>query len=91
MGEVYTVADQSAFTEADKLLEEFFFHFGVVLTAIRGKKNFEVQVSGEMCISLGIHKTCTRPLHPQSDGLVESFNHTLAAQLAILVSEHKKC
>ncbi|KAK2899431.1 hypothetical protein Q8A73_012560 [Channa argus] len=34
--------------------------------------------------------TRTTPLHPQSDGLVERFNRTLATQLSILTSRHQK-
>uniref|UniRef100_A0A3B3HNC7 Integrase catalytic domain-containing protein n=1 Tax=Oryzias latipes TaxID=8090 RepID=A0A3B3HNC7_ORYLA len=43
-----------------------------------------------MCKQLGIQKTRTTPLHPQSDGLVERFNKTLAKQLAILTAEHQR-
>ena len=49
-------------------------------------RNFEAQVFGEVCRRLEVHKTRTTPLHPQSDGLVERFNRTLATQLAILTS-----
>ena len=31
----------------------------------------------EVCRLLDIEKTCTTPLHPQSDGQVERFNRTL--------------
>lgn len=44
----------------------------------------------EVCRLLGIRKTRTTPLHPQSDGLVERFNRTLTTQLAILTSEHQR-
>lgn len=40
-----------------------------------------------MCSLLGLCKTLTTLLHPQSDGLVERFNCTLTTQLAILTSE----
>jgi len=45
--------------------------------------------AGEVCRRLGVSKTGTTPLHPQSDGLVERFNRTLATQLAILTSHHQ--
>jgi len=38
---------------------------------------------------LGMRKTRTAPLHPQSDGVVEHFNRTIEAQLAIFVDEHQ--
>ena len=41
----------------------------------------------EVCRRLGVHKTRTSPLHPQSDGWVERVNRTLATQLAILTSQ----
>lgn len=49
-------------------------------------QNFEPQVFAEVCRRLGVKKTWTTLLHPQSDGLAERFNRTLATQLAILMS-----
>ena len=43
-----------------------------------------------MCTRLGITKTRTAPLHPQSDGLVERFNRTLGQQLSILTTTHQR-
>lgn len=43
-------------------------------------QNFEYRIFAELCRRLGIHKTCTMPLHHQSDGLVD---WTLATQLTI--------
>ena len=85
--EAYAVPDQSAATTAERLVEEMFDRFGVPaeLHSDQGR-NFESQVFGEVCRRLGVHKTTTTPLHPQSDGLVERFNRTLATQLAILTS-----
>ncbi|KAI3356661.1 hypothetical protein L3Q82_003301 [Scortum barcoo] len=49
------------------------------------------QVCSLLCV---IVWACKRPrlhpLHPQSDGLVERFNRTLAKQLAILTTEHQR-
>ena len=54
------------------LVEEMSTRFRVPaeLNSDQGR-NFETQVFGEVCRWLGIHKTRTTPLHPQSDGLVE--------------------
>lgn len=89
--EAYAVPDQSAMTTAEKLVEEMFSRFGVPeeLHSDQGR-NFESQVFGEVCRRLGVSKTRTTPLHPQSDGLVERFNRTLSTQLAILTSKHQK-
>lgn len=87
----YAVPDQSASTTAGKLVDEMFTRFGVPaeLHSDQGR-NFEAQVLGEVCRLLGVKKTQTTPLHPQSDGLVERFNRTLATQLAILADRHQK-
>ncbi|CAI5665466.1 unnamed protein product [Oreochromis niloticus] len=89
--EAYAVPDQSASTTAEKLVEEMFTRFGVPaeLHSDQGR-NFESKVFGEICRRLGVEKTRTTPLHPQSDGLVERFNRTLATQLAILTSRHQR-
>ncbi|CAI5646298.1 unnamed protein product [Oreochromis niloticus] len=89
--EAYAVPDQSASTTAEKLVEEMFARFGVPaeLHSDQGR-NFESKVFGEICRRLGVEKTRTTPLHPQSDGLVERFNRTLATQLTILTSRHQR-
>uniref|UniRef100_A0A3P9KF51 Integrase catalytic domain-containing protein n=1 Tax=Oryzias latipes TaxID=8090 RepID=A0A3P9KF51_ORYLA len=89
--EAYAVPDQSAATTAERLVEEMFTRFGAPaeLHSDQGR-NFESQVFSEVCRRLGIQKTRTTPLHPQSDGLVERFNRTLATQLAILTSRHQR-
>ena len=58
--------------------------------SLRQGRNFEYAVFGEMCNLLGMTKTRTTPLHPQSDGLVERFNRTLEAQLSMFVEDHQK-
>ncbi|KAL7841339.1 hypothetical protein SRHO_G00250300 [Serrasalmus rhombeus] len=87
--EAYAV--QSAVTTAERLVEEFFCRFGLPeeLHSDQGR-NFESQVMAEVCQRLGVRKTRTTPLHPQSDGLVERFNKTLATQLAILADKHQR-
>uniref|UniRef100_W5NNZ4 Integrase catalytic domain-containing protein n=1 Tax=Lepisosteus oculatus TaxID=7918 RepID=W5NNZ4_LEPOC len=89
--EAYALLDQSAPTVADALLEGMFARLGVPeeLHSDQGR-NFESQVFARVCQRLGITKTRTTPLHPQSDGLVERFNQTLATQLATLVSRHQR-
>ncbi|CAL9701640.1 unnamed protein product [Knipowitschia caucasica] len=89
--EAYAVPDQSAATTAGRLVDEMFTRFGVPseLHSDQGR-NFESQVFSEVCRLLAIKKARTTLLHPQSDGLVERFNRTLATQLAILVSKHQR-
>ncbi|CAI5668788.1 unnamed protein product [Oreochromis niloticus] len=89
--EAYAIPDQEAETVADVLVEGMFSRFGTAETLHSDQgRNFESKVFAAMCERLGIKKTRTTPLHPQSDGLVERFNRTLAQQLAILTSEHQQ-
>ncbi|GFV77191.1 retrovirus-related Pol polyprotein from transposon 412 [Trichonephila clavipes] len=44
----------------------------------------------EVCELLGIDKTKTTPLHPQSDGMVERFNRTILNNLSLMVSRTNK-
>ncbi len=39
---------------------------------------------------LGIDKTRTTALHPQSDGMMERFNRTLENELAIFIEKHQQ-
>uniref|UniRef100_W5MBG4 Integrase catalytic domain-containing protein n=1 Tax=Lepisosteus oculatus TaxID=7918 RepID=W5MBG4_LEPOC len=73
--EAYAFPDQSAPMVADALLDGMFAR---------------LKVFARVCQRLGITKTRTTPLHPQSDGLVERFNRTLSTQLATLVSRHQR-
>ncbi|CAI5682530.1 unnamed protein product [Oreochromis niloticus] len=89
--EAYAIPDQEAETVADVLVEGMFSRFGTSETLHSDQgRNFESKVFAAICERLGIKKTHTTPLHPQSDGLVERFNRTLAQQLAILTSEHQQ-
>ena len=89
--EAYAIPDQEAVTITDALVEGMFARFGAaeVIHSDQGR-NFESRVFAAMCDRLGMQKTRTTPLHPQSDGLVERFNRTLGKQLAILTAEHQR-
>uniref|UniRef100_A0AAV2LIB8 Integrase catalytic domain-containing protein n=1 Tax=Knipowitschia caucasica TaxID=637954 RepID=A0AAV2LIB8_KNICA len=78
---------EEAVTVADTLVEGMFSRFGAleVIHSDQGR-NFESAI----CQRMGPQKTRTTPLHPQSDGLVERFNRTLAKQLAIITAEHQR-
>ena len=69
-------------------MNEFFTRFGVLieLHSDQGRK-FESNIFRECCELLGVRKTWTTPLHPQSDGMVERFDRTLAQQLAKYCNE----
>ncbi|XP_021430909.2 uncharacterized protein K02A2.6-like [Oncorhynchus mykiss] len=73
--ESYALPDQEAETIVDTLTAEMFSRFGAAVSIHSDQgRNFESCVFATMCERLGMHKTRTTPLHPQSDGLVERFN-----------------
>jgi len=89
--EAYTVPDREAETVVDALVEGMFSQFGDAVTIHSDQgRNFESRVFATMCERLGMHKTRTTALHPQSNGLAERFNRTLTQQLAIFTAEHQR-
>ena len=89
--EACALQNQEAVTVANVLVSQFFSRFGVPakLHSDQGR-NFESLVFREVCTLLGIHKTRTTTLHPQSDVMVERYNRTLEIQLATFVQDHQK-
>lgn len=81
--EVFPLPNQEAGTIARALVDGFFSRFGVPreLHSDQGR-NFESTIFKECCELLGIHKTRTTPMHPESDGMVERFNRTLVQEIA---------
>ena len=87
--EVYPLPNQEARTVAIVLVREFFCRFGIPMELHSDQgRNFESLLMKEVCAILGIHKTRTTPYYPRSDGMVERFNRTLAAQLSLFVNEN---
>jgi len=75
--EAYPLPNYEAVTVATALVENWISRFGVPLELHSDQgSNFESQVFGEVAKLLGLRKTRTTPLHPQSDGMVERFNKT---------------
>ena len=89
--EAYLLENQQAETVAEVIVKEFVSRFGVPfqLHSDQGR-NFEAELFQKMCELLGIKKTRTTALHPQSDGMVERFNRTLENHLAIFVEQNQK-
>ena len=87
--EAYGIPNQETTTVAHKIVEEFFFRFGLPeqLHSDQGR-NFESEVVCEVCKILEIAKTRTTPYHPLSDGLVERLNRTLLNMLAMATADH---
>ena len=72
--DAYALPNHEAVTVATALVENWISRFGVPLELHSDQgSNFESQVFGEVAKLLGLRKTRTTPLHPQSDGMVERF------------------
>lgn len=89
--EAFPVADQTAETVAEGLVNHVISRFGIPqeLHSDQGT-NFESRIFQEVVKLLGIRKTRTTPMHPQSNGLVERFNRTLWNLLSKMVEEHQR-
>ncbi|UYV81786.1 K02A2.6-like [Cordylochernes scorpioides] len=85
------IPDQEASTLSEALLQDWVCIFGVprILHSDQGR-NFESNIFQELCRRLGIEKTRTTPLHPQSDGMVERFNRTLTQHLTMFVDKNQR-
>ena len=89
--EVHPMPNQEAITVADILVTEVVSRFGVPVSIHSDQgRNFESLLIAEMCSLLGVEKTRTTPLHPESDGMVERFNRTLEAQLSMFVDKNHR-
>ena len=89
--EGYAIPNQETTTVARVLVEEFVARFGILrqIHSDQGR-NFESKVFQEMFKSLGMDKTRTTPLHPQSDRMVERFNRTIEEMLSKFVAENQR-
>jgi transposase InsO family protein/predicted aspartyl protease len=89
--EVIPIPDQEAGTVATAITEGFVCRFGTPLELHTDQgRNFESALFKEVCSLLGVTKTRTSPLRPQSDGLVERLNRTLENMLSAFVSTHQR-
>lgn len=88
--EAHALPNQEAKTVTTVLVQEFICRFGTPLELHSDQgRNFESELIKEMCEILGIKTT---PYHPQSDGMVERYNRTLATQLSIFANgNHCDC
>ncbi|GBN54817.1 hypothetical protein AVEN_133106-1 [Araneus ventricosus] len=73
--EAIPIPDQEASTVAEELVRAWISRYGVpmLLHSYQGT-NFNSALFTELCKLLGILKTRTTALHPESDGMVERFN-----------------
>lgn len=82
--------NMEAQTVANILVEEVFAKLGVprILHSDQGMQ-YESNLFQELCALLHNKKTRTSPYHPQSDGMVERFDKTLAIMLSANVNDHQ--
>ena len=83
--EAHAMPNMETVTVAKIFVNEFICRFGIPeqLHTDQGR-NFESTIIKEM---LGTTKTRTTPYHPQSDGMIERFNHTVLNMLSKVVSD----
>lgn len=85
------MTDQEATTIAKAFVNRIGSIFGALLQLHTDQgSNFESTVFREICKILGIQKSRTTPLHPQSDGMVERGNRTLSHMIPAFISESQK-
>ena len=86
--EAYPLKDKTAHSVADALMDIWLPRYGfpLFLHSDQGKEFDNVMIH-KLSELLGTVKTKTTPYHPRSDGLVERFNRTLLAMLAMFVSQ----
>ena len=86
--EAYPLTDKTARSVADALMDKWLptYGFPLFLHSDQGKE-FDNTMVHKLSELLGTVKTKTTPYHPRSDGLVERFNRTLLAMLAMFVSK----
>ena len=86
--EAYPLKDKTARSVADALMDIWLPRYGfpLFLHSDQGKE-FDNAMIHKLSELLGTVKTKTTPYHPRSDGLVERFNRTLLAMLAMCVSQ----
>ena len=89
--EALPMPNMGACTVAKILVEEVLCRFGIPQTIHSDQgRQFESNLFQEMCKLLGIEKTRRTPYHPQSDGMIERFNRTLATMLTAYVSTSQR-
>jgi hypothetical protein len=76
--EAYAIPNKETSTVMEALVTNYFCRFGVLQELCRDQScNFKSHLIQEVLQCLGVSKTCTTPLHPQLDGMVECYIKTV--------------
>jgi len=89
--EAFAITVQDTKHIAKLLVEQIICRYGTPkkLLSDRGSV-FLSDLAKQVYEALGIHKLNTTAYHPQTDGLVERFNHTLATMLAMFCNDNQR-
>jgi len=89
--EAFPVRNFRARTIAEILVNQVISRFGIPLEVHTDQgRNFDSRLFLELTLLLGIKKTRTTPLHPQSNGVVERQHQTIINYLAKFISENQR-
>jgi hypothetical protein len=89
--EAIALKDQKAITVAEALIVQVFSRFGLPYEIHSDQgRNCESTIFKEVMNILGIRKTRTTPLHPQSNGLVERLNRKLLQYLSKFLNKNQR-
>jgi len=85
------VNSNDAATAARLFVDEIVARYGspARLLTDRGT-NFTATLVSETCRALGVDRSLTTAYHPQTDGMVERFNHTLASMISMYTASHQR-
>jgi transposase InsO family protein len=87
--EFYALPNQEASTVAEALVTNFFCSFGIPRELHSDQvRNFESRLLQEILQRLGVSKTRTTPLHPQTDSMGERYIKTVEEHLRNVVASH---
>jgi hypothetical protein len=88
--EAYPIGDQTSNTIAGKLVKDFISRFGTPLEIHTDQgRNFDCQLIQDVCKLLHVKKTRSTAYHPQSNGVIERFNQTLAQMIRTHAMENQ--
>ena len=88
--EAYAIPNQESATIIKKVVDELVCRYGAPLQihSDQGHK-FEARTFQQMCDFLGIHKTRTTSMRPQSNGNVERFDRCLATMFTMYCEQEQ--